>query len=97
MMKKNITFFYPSTIVGGAEYLFIRLAKHLAHLGHDVSVVDLKQGFLSRELQDTPVQLIPYEKDIPIVIPENTHLILTSMLLFNFTNLQISNLSKILI
>lgn len=40
----NIIFFYPSRIVGGAEYLFARMAHYLNKKGHKCFIVDYEDG-----------------------------------------------------
>ncbi|AJQ26091.1 hypothetical protein [Pelosinus fermentans] len=65
MNKKNaITFFYPSCVVAGTEFLFARLAKELSDQGYDVSIIDYVDGFMANLLKDTDVRLIPYERNI---------------------------------
>ena len=72
----NITFFYPSKIVGGAEYLYIRLALWFSKLPTaQVYVVDYQDGFLAQSLQNSNVQFIEYTDDGFINIPENTTVI----------------------
>ena len=52
---KSIVFFYPSRILGGAEYLFIRLSRFLAERGFHVFYVDYSDGFARKELAGTDV------------------------------------------
>ncbi|EAC1339060.1 TPA: hypothetical protein R8X70_000155 [Campylobacter coli] len=37
-MQKNVYFFYPSKILGGAELLFIRVANYLAQYSNDIEI-----------------------------------------------------------
>ena len=52
---KSIVFFYPSRILGGAEYLFIRLSRFLVDRGFRVFYVDYEDGFARKELAGTDV------------------------------------------
>lgn len=63
MMVKGVAFVYPTRMLGGAELLFIRVAKHLA-LDHSirVGVVDYSDGFIARQLAGSPVEIIPFAK-----------------------------------
>jgi hypothetical protein len=60
-MVKGVAFVYPTRMLGGAELLFIRVAKHLA-LDHSirVGVVDYSDGFIARQLVGSPVEIIPF-------------------------------------
>ncbi|TDS13693.1 hypothetical protein B0I21_10419 [Sphingobacterium paludis] len=52
---KTITFFYPSRLIGGAEMLFLRLARILSDtLPPEVQIhyVDFKDGFVSQEISN---------------------------------------------
>ncbi|AFD09310.1 hypothetical protein Solca_4320 [Solitalea canadensis DSM 3403] len=59
---KNICFFYPSKNVGGAQLLFVRLAIELSLIeGLNIKVIDYSEGFLTKQLANTPnVSLIPF-------------------------------------
>lgn len=65
-LKKNrrtIVFFYPSMNIGGAQLLFIRLAKELCqHDNVDVVVVDFPNGFLATQLKaNKDVEILPFK------------------------------------
>lgn len=73
---KNITFFYPARKVGGAEFLFIRLAKHISrNYNIDVYVIDYKDGFLRSQIIEKNVHFIDYEDGKLVHIDHPTHLI----------------------
>lgn len=92
----NITFFYPSKIVGGAEYLYIRLALWFSKLPTaQVYVVDYQDGFLAQSLQKSNVQLIEYADNGFINIPENTTVITPFSHVFKVNQL-VANQAKIL-
>jgi glycosyltransferase involved in cell wall biosynthesis len=60
--KLNIVFYYPSRVVGGAEWLFIRMARALSEIQtHHVSVVDFHDGFLKSKLKDSKVWFIEHQ------------------------------------
>jgi len=93
----SITFFYPSRVVGGAEFLFIRLAKNLLAQGHTVYYVDFEDGFIHQELQDTGAQGIVYEPKTSVQIPEDTVMVLPPALHVSIHNVMIPQSSRVLI
>lgn len=57
----NITFLYPSRRVGGAQLLFVRMAKFLSEQREvEVSVVDYNDGFLKESLKGTSVNILEF-------------------------------------
>lgn len=62
-MKDKICFIYPSKSIGGAQLLFVRLARHLAAGNFaDIAVMDYADGFLRGQLQGEPgVEILDYE------------------------------------
>lgn len=75
-VPNSITFFYPSKIVGGAEYLYIRLAKHLSEFaGVKTYVIDYKDGFLRSQLNGSAVQIIDFTTTEQLVIDFDTTII----------------------
>lgn len=59
-MVEAVAFVYPTRILGGAELLFIRIAKHLAqHCSIRAAVVDYADGFIAQQLAGSPVEIIP--------------------------------------
>ena len=73
---KSITFFKPSKIVGGCEYLFIRLAAYLAEdCNIKVYYVDYKDGFARKQLSLNNVNFIDYSDEEKIQLNFETHLI----------------------
>ncbi len=77
MVDSNIiVFFYPSMVIGGAEYLFIRLAKYLSsHLKKKVYYIDYKEGFARKKLEDSEVVILDYSDDSKVSIKENVILL----------------------
>lgn len=72
----SITFFYPSKIVGGAEFLYIRLAKYLVgQFGIKVHVFDYNNGFLRKSLLGSDVIMHDYTDNMPVVIDYPTTVI----------------------
>ncbi|HEN9524449.1 TPA: hypothetical protein U9I82_002879 [Acinetobacter baumannii] len=47
-----IYFFYPSKIMGGAEYLMINSANLLANSGLNVGVIDIEEGWIINNIQN---------------------------------------------
>jgi hypothetical protein len=77
---KSITFFYPSRITGGAEYLYIRLANKLVKMGYDIRLIDYNDGFLRRNV-DNKVDHISYEDGKKVEITFDTHVVLPPLFL----------------
>jgi hypothetical protein len=84
---ESITFFYPAKTVGGAEFLFIRLAQYISsNCDIDVSVIDYKDGFLRSHISEKKVHFIDYEDGTPVRIEHPTHLITPPTTLFRVKN-----------
>ena len=49
-------FYYPSTTVGGAQNLFLRIGKALAAKGERIGVIDKKDGYISKRLRESRIQ-----------------------------------------
>ena len=64
-MRKNIIFFYPSKITGGAEFLFGRLAKYLKE-NTDINTfyIDYKDGFIRNNPEFSCINYIDFEDGI---------------------------------
>lgn len=61
MNEKNIYIYYPSKIVGGAEYL-LKTTADLLKNKYKVIIVDIKDGWLSKNVED--VEVINLAKDV---------------------------------
>tara|TARA_B100000700_G_scaffold329703_1_gene452470 strand:- start:4161 stop:5384 length:1224 start_codon:yes stop_codon:yes gene_type:complete len=48
----RVVFYYPSTILGGAELLFYRTARELHKLGMNIAYVDYQDGYVAKKLKD---------------------------------------------
>lgn len=65
MQSDNIIFFYPSKLIGGAEYLFARLADYLARFcNKNVYYIDYKDGFIRANEQFKDLNFIDFSDDI---------------------------------
>lgn len=74
--NKTIIFFYPSRVVGGAEYLFMRSALYMTQqLQLDVKYIDYPDGFVAKQLVDTNVELLLFEDYRKIQVPCNATVI----------------------
>ena len=47
-----IYIFYPSNIMGGAEYLLIKTANLLYNNNYDVGVIDFENGWVSKNINN---------------------------------------------
>jgi len=74
----SITFFYPSRIVGGAEFLFLRLAKILSQKYLlDVYYIDFLDGF-ARKMSDSEsrsIKFLEFGRFSKVQLPPNTIII----------------------
>ena len=62
MGKNNIIFFYPSKVVGGAEFLFARLALYLKHeFNLNVYYIDYSDGFVKNNDDFKDLNFIEYK------------------------------------
>ncbi|QPH38350.1 glycosyltransferase family protein [Pedobacter endophyticus] len=71
---ESITFFYPSTIVGGAEFLFIRLAENICQrFNVRIYYVDFEDGFARKTLRNNhKISFIDFFRFKRHYIPANT-------------------------
>ncbi|OOE00230.1 hypothetical protein BO219_13540 [Anoxybacillus kestanbolensis] len=83
---KSITFFYPSKKVGGAQFLFVRLANTLAGMGYKTFVIDYPDGFLTKNIS-REVFCIEYKDGMTVSIDFDTHLILPPIYLNRMNSL----------
>lgn len=77
--KNKVVFFYPSKVVGGAEYLFYRMAKQLVDRGFEVSYIDYEKGFIANKIKTNQdnINVIKYnifnyyklEKTTTLIVP----------------------------
>ncbi len=67
-INKNIILFYPSKIVGGAEFLFIRLARFLVEQGMHVFYVDYVDGLARKQLLENDIVFVDYEDNKKTVV-----------------------------
>lgn len=92
MKYKSICFFYPSKLIGGAEYLFMRLANKISvEENIDVYYVDYVDGFARTSLQNekNAIKFIDFSFYTKINVPRNSVVItpLSSILdVINFIN-----------
>ncbi|MCL1669430.1 glycosyltransferase family 4 protein [Elizabethkingia ursingii] len=75
---KSITFFYPSKIIGGAEFLFFRLAKRLVQEQNiNINYVDFEDGVVAKMILDDKIKinLIKYTGFSKIKLKDETILV----------------------
>jgi hypothetical protein len=78
MSQNNIGFFYPTRSVGGAQYLFARMAEYLIeHTSYDVILIDYKDGFIRNKLGEKSYRFIEYNEGDVITIQEPLLLVLS--------------------
>jgi hypothetical protein len=82
----SITFFYPSKVIGGTEYLFIRLAREFAEKYNlEVFYIDYEDGFAINELKNTNIKHLLFNDEKKTQLPSNTYLITPISNIFNLT------------
>lgn len=78
MSQDSIGFFYPTRNVGGAQYLFARMAEHLIkHTSYKVVLIDYPDGFIRKKLGDEGYHFIEYTDGKLISIQEPLLLVLS--------------------
>ncbi len=74
----KIIFCFPYKGVGGVSLLFIRLAIYLFEQGYQVSVIDYKDGYMSKNLPGM-IEFLEYSDEIKLNIPAGCFLVLQTM------------------
>lgn len=89
MVFRNIVFFSPSKITGGAEYYFIRLAEYVADHYKDYRVyyTEFQDGFGRKVISSPNVYFINYEEGVNVTIPENSVICISSHLVYQIQKL----------
>ncbi len=78
MNHDSIGFFYPTRAVGGAQYLFVRIAEYLIeYTPYKVVLIDYADGFIRSKLGDKNYRFIKYIDGKPVVIQEPLLLVLS--------------------
>lgn len=68
----KVYFFYPSKVVGGAEFLFLNIANKLSETSkYDISFIDYLHGFTENKLLES-INRLEYVENEKIIIPHNT-------------------------
>lgn len=84
---KSITFFNPNKIVGGGEYLFIRVVKFLAsNTKIKIYYIDYIDGFARTLLKDENIEFIDYNPNEKMDIDIETCIVAHLVYLFNLIN-----------
>ncbi|WP_164111729.1 MULTISPECIES: glycosyltransferase [Sphingobacterium] len=85
----SITFFYPSKTVGGAEFLFLRLAEQVSKLGSvRVKYIDYRDGFAKSRIESNglDIDIIEFCDHKKIAINYNTVVITPLSNIFEVNN-----------
>lgn len=78
MSQNSIGFFYPTRSVGGAQYLFARMAEYLIdHTSYEVVLIDYADGFIRSRLGENNYRFIEYTDESPVSIAEPLLLVLS--------------------
>ena len=81
----NITFFYPSIELGGAELLFARMAIFLSTKGHEITVIDSNKKIMFNLCEGYNLLRKTIDSDERILV-ENTHLVVFANNTFNLND-----------
>ena len=80
-VENSIVFFFPYYKVSGVPVLFVRFAKALSDRGRNVLVVDFKDGYMHRKLNENKnINFIIYKKNSLVMFPKNSTIIFQSIL-----------------
>ena len=86
MPNRSFTVLCPQKGVGGAQYLFARIARYLsAQSENRVSVIDYSDGFIASHLSNSNIKLVEYETPKPIHIGKD-ETVVTALSYFHFFN-----------
>ena len=73
---KNIAFFCPSKVFGGAENLIIRVSKAMIILGYEITIIDYKEGVIITSLLNIPeIRFLEYEDDKTLMVKDVTYMV----------------------
>lgn len=76
---KNYIFYFPCYDVGGVSILFIRYAEYLAKTTKiDIYIIDYPNGYMSKNINKSLVNFIPYSSIHKMILPSNSLIILQS-------------------
>lgn len=81
-----IYIFYPSNIMGGAEYLLIKTAKLLHNNNYDVGVIDFENGWVSKNINNEKIVKIYFDGNEKIKLEDDDFLITTSNHMYKLDN-----------
>ncbi|WP_407426665.1 hypothetical protein [Arcticibacter sp.] len=89
---KSITFFYPSKVIGGAEFLFLRIAEYLVHNTNlSIYIIDFKDGFLRKRASLAKISFIEYNLNRNVIIDYDTFIITPLNHIFDVYNFQVKS------
>lgn len=76
-MQNRIYFFYPSKIIGGAQLLFIRMAKHLSmNKVLQIGIIDYVDGILKTQLAGSDnIEIVEFTPHAILSLPPDTTVI----------------------
>ena len=77
-----IYIFYPSHILGGAELLLIRLANDLHAAGYVVCIIDIKNGWISKNIENVNIKIL-YLTNKKLILSDDGILITTANYLYS--------------
>lgn len=72
-------FFFPYRGVGGVPVLFLRLAEWMAtNTNHPLYLIDYADGFMAKAPKNPKIQILNYEPDKSLEVPQNSLLVFQS-------------------
>lgn len=81
-----IYIFYPSNIMGGAEYLLIKTANLLYNNNYDVGVIDFENGWVSKNINNEKIVKFYFDGNKKIKLKDDDFLITTSNFMYKLDN-----------
>lgn len=90
-----IYLFYPSKIMGGAEYLLLRTANLLSEAGYAVTIIDINKGWISDNVKNPNIKIIKLGFN-KIRLEDNATLITPASLMYKLDSFFHKSKTKIL-
>lgn len=89
MKYKNIVFFSPSKITGGAEYYFIRMAEYLAkiHNEYQIYYTEYENGFAKKIITNPRINFLDFDDGKKTIIPGDSIICISLNFLIKMENI----------
>ncbi|MGP5271849.1 hypothetical protein ACTXLK_00785 [Psychrobacter faecalis] len=92
-----IYIFYPSNMMGGAEYLLIKTANLLNNKNYDVGIIDFENGWVSKNVNNEKIVKVYFNGNKKIKLEDDDFLITTSNFMYKLDSYFEKSKAKILL